>query len=311
MPAVTTPDTAAPPLACVVVSYNAPQGLAGRLDAALAQTDLGVLVDNGSRQAPDLSGLSAPSLAKLALISNASNVGLAAALNQGIAHCAARGAARVLLLDHDSTVAPDLVAALSRAGDENTAIRVPAIRYAHGDNRCRWPSSEHRPAPLFRLLYADQMVAPAAVDLAIGSGMLIDVTVWQQIGGFDEALFIDLVDTEYCLRARQHGYRIIAVPEASLQHALGQASRRRLLGAKVFPTHHSATRHYFISRNRILLARRYARRFPAWMAYELLSGIKLLVKVVLFEDARMGKLGSMVRGTLDGLRGRSGPRGAT
>ncbi|MDP9139168.1 MAG: glycosyltransferase family 2 protein [Pseudomonadota bacterium] len=300
------------PLASVIVTYNPPAGLAERVAAALAQTDFVVVIDNGSDQHPDLDDVSARYPDRIQVISRASNIGLAAALNQGIAQCARLGATQALLLDHDSTPSPQMVDTLRKAEsslgpDARVAVLVPAIQYAHPNNRCRWPSSSGHSGPFFQLLYADQLRAPKPVDLAIGSGMLINIAAWEQLGRFDEALFVDLVDTEYCLRARQHGYQIIAVPGAALQHALGHASEQRLLGAKVFPTHHSAMRHYYISRNRVLLARRYARRFPGWMAYELLSGLKLLIKVVLFEDARIDKLRHMVHGTMDGLRGRSGP----
>ncbi len=300
------------PLASVIVTHNPPAGLAERIAATLAQTDFLVVVDNGSDPPPDLDDVSARYPGRIHRISRASNIGLAAALNQGISQCARLGATQALLLDHDSTPCPHMAAALRDAGsalgpDARIAALVPAIQYAHPDNRCRWPSSAGHRGPFFHLLYADRLRAPAPVDLAIGSGMLIDIAAWEQLGRFDEALFVDLVDTEYCLRARQHGHQIIAVPGVTLAHALGHASEQRLLGTKVFPTHHGAVRHYYISRNRILLARRYARRFPSWMAYELLGGLKLLIKVVLFEEGRIAKLRQMVRGTLDGLRGRSGP----
>lgn len=299
-------------LAGVIVTYNPPSGLADRVRAVLAQTDFVVIVDNGSATAPDLGALPAELHSRVQLIRNASNIGLAAALNQGISLGRDLGASAALLLDHDSLPQPGLVAALcaARAGpaaEAPIAVRVPAIRYAHPDIACRWPSSSGHRGPCFHFVYAAQLRAPTPVDLAIGSGMLVDVAAWERIGRFDEGLFIDLVDTEFCLRARAKGYQIVAVPGPALQHELGAVTRRRLLGVPVFPTHHSATRHYYINRNRITLARRYARVFPGWLAYELLGAIKLAIKALLFETDRLTKLRYMVRGTLAGLQGHSGP----
>lgn len=305
-------STASARTASVIVTYNPPAGLDARLHAALDQTDFAVVVDNGSAETPELRDLPAALRARVSLIANPQNVGLAAALNQGIAHGARLGATQALLLDHDSTLGPGLVEAMRSAEralgeDARVAAVVPTIRYAHPNIRCRWPSSTGHRAPFFHFAYADRLQQPTDVDLAIGSGMLLDIETWNRLGRFDEQLFIDLVDTEFCLRARAQQYRILAVPGAFLQHELGHVVQRQLLGTRVFPTHHSATRHYYISRNRVILARRYAKRFPSWLAYELLGGLKLVLKSMLFEADRWGKLRQTARGTIDGLRGRTGP----
>lgn len=292
----------------VVVTYNPPAGLVGRLRAALDQTDRVVVVDNGSTLPPDLGGLDSSEAARVELLALGSNLGLAAALNRGIEHAGARGAAQVLLLDHDSLPEPDLVARLHHAMREHprpVAVAAPRIAYAHPDIRCRWPTSRPGQRWWFRFAYAADMQHPQPVDLVIGSGMLLDVDAWEQVGRFDESLFIDLVDTEFCLRARSHGYDVLAVPQATLSHVLGDVEQRHLLGLPVYPTHHSALRHYYLSRNRIILTRRFGRRYPNWLYYETMSALKLTIKVAFFEPDRARKLASMWRGTLDGLRAKA------
>jgi rhamnosyltransferase len=296
----------APPVA-VVVSYNPPPGLADRIRATLQQTAAVVIVDNASDSPPDLDGLDAGERARVHLQRQPRNLGLAAALNLGIEQAGRMGASWVQLLDHDSCPQPGMVQRMRRllpacAGRARTAIAVPRSAYAHPDIRCRWPASARGQRLWFRFVYAARMPAPQAVDLAIGSGMLLDVEAWRRIGRFDDALFIDLVDTEFCLRARACGYDVIAVPDAVLTHALGEVSQRRLLGRAVFPTHHSALRHYYLSRNRIVLTRRFGLRYPNWLFYETMSALKLTLKVALFEPQRGAKLASMWRGTVDGLR---------
>src|SRR5690606_27148133 len=46
-------------------------------------------------------------------------------------------------------------------------------------------------------------------DMLITSGSLVNLAVFQKLGGFDENLFIDEVDFEYCLRAKVNGYKTI------------------------------------------------------------------------------------------------------
>jgi rhamnosyltransferase len=290
-----------------VVTFNPPEGLGGRLHATLHQSAAVVIVDNGSTTALDLSDLDAEERARVHVLPQGQNIGLAAALNLGIEHAARMAAAWVLLLDHDSQPRPDMVRRLQQAIESHdpqhpVAVAAPQIAYAHPDIRCRWPASARGQRFWFRFVYAARMSAPQPVDLAIGSGMLLNVDAWKRVGKFDEALFIDLVDTEFCLRARSFGFDVLAVPGAVLTHALGDVAKRRLLGRPVFPTHHSAFRHYYLSRNRVVLTRRFGLRFPNWLFYETMSALKLIVKVALYEPQRAEKLASMCRGTIDGVR---------
>src|SRR5690606_27139006 len=88
-----------------------------------------------------------------------------------------------------------------------------------------------------------------------------------------------------------------------LQHALGDVEKRMLLGlVATYPTNHGPMRHYYLSRNRVLLAKRHATRFPSWFIYEMLGAAKLTAKVALFEAQRGEKLLRMCRGTWAGLR---------
>ncbi len=304
-PSAILPQDAARPAAdtaAVVVSFNPPAGLEQRLRSSLDQCAHLILVDNGSDDPPALDELPRERIRRL---DNAENRGIAAALNQGVREAAALGCRHALLLDHDSEPHPGMVDALREGlhGSPGCVVCVPQIDYSHAAiGSSRWPQTADGERWRFRFLRANTMAGPSPVDLAISSGMLIDVAKFLELGGFDESLFIDLVDTEFCLLARRHGYRVIAQPAARLSHALGAPTHHRLLGRiSVFPTHHSVFRHYHLARNRIILGRRYARRFPSWLIYEWLGAAKLMVKVLLYESQRPAKLWAALRGTMAGL----------
>jgi GT2 family glycosyltransferase len=42
--------------------------------------------------------------------------------------------------------------------------------------------------------------------------------LFEQVGGFDERFAVDFNDTDYCLRLRQRGLRIVYTPHAELYH---------------------------------------------------------------------------------------------
>jgi len=296
----------------VVVTFNPPDGLRQRLRAARAEVDRLVIVDNGSDVAvqDELDALAADPQVQVLRLGR--NLGLAEAQNRGVQALIEAGAQWVLLLDHDSEPEPGMVTAMIAAAERHESpsrigILAPWVVHHHAPVRWRWPSQGSRPPGFFRFLFADSMTAPAQVDFAIASGMLIRREAWAAAGPMRADFFIDGIDTEYCLRVRASGFLVLAVPQARLSHHLGETEQRKLLGVDAFPTHHSPLRHYYIARNRFHVLRAHGRRFPSWVGFEIASASKLAVKVICFERDRPAKLGMMLRGTWDGLRGRSGP----
>jgi len=293
----------------VMVSHDAPSGIAARIAAVRAQVEALVVVDNGSCQVKLQELERAVQLDGVHLIRNRNNDGLARALNQGLAWARAQGADWTLLLDHDSEPHSEMVAHMlhaARGWSRPLAVVVPSVEDAEVRVPWRWLRSHRRFLPWFGFAYAAQERAPLAVDFAIGSGMLVNTAADAQIGGMWDALFVDGIDTEYCLRARRCGFDIVAQPLAVLQHRLGQIDARRLLGVDTFPTHHAPHRQYYIARNRMLLLRRHGLRFLPWLAFECCSALKLAAEVLLYEQDKGEKLWMMLHGSWDGLLGRSG-----
>lgn len=60
------------------------------------------------------------------------------------------------------------------------------------------------------------------IDDCITSGSCTSISVWQQIGGFDEWLFIDLVDNEFCKRVICSGYQILRLNKFILNQEFGK-----------------------------------------------------------------------------------------
>ena len=59
------------------------------------------------------------------------------------------------------------------------------------------------------------------VDLLISSGLLIRSVVLHDVGLVEAGLFIDGVDSEWCLRAKSHDYSMFGVAYARMEHDLG------------------------------------------------------------------------------------------
>lgn len=287
----------------VAVSYQArPDELEGLLAALAGQVHAVVLVDNAS---PDWRELDTE--VPLTVLRLERNLGLAAAQNRGIELALKLGAVHILLLDQDSLPLPGMVAELREvlqlagASGLNAAAVGPLILNAQGryEGFVRFGQGRyqaHVPEPGRRWL---------ACDLLIASGCLIDVAALARIGPMKADLFIDKVDTEWCLRAVAAGYCLLGAPQARLRHRLGERVLRVWFGRWRELAWHAPFRYYYMVRNGLLL-RRLPHASPAWRAADRRQLRSLLLYFGLLAPRRWQTLRMMGRGLWDGLRGRSG-----
>lgn len=294
----------------IVVTFNPERDVLLReFELLTPQVDKIWLVDNASSQslAAWVSGL--PWAGKLELVQMSSNLGLGAAQNAGIQLARAAGASHVLILDQDSEPMPDMVARLLAASDrlQSAGVRVAAVAPVYADSATGPASGFVR---LGWLDFKKQTALPGQevveADFVISSGSLVPVSVLDDIGPMDETLFIDHVDTEWCLRAQSKGYRLFGVPGARMVHTLGdRRTRIWFLRWRNVP-YHSPFRYYYILRNSLLMQRRPYMPLK-WRVAELIRCCRVVCFYGLFAPQRGACLRMMWRGIVDGLRGVSGP----
>ncbi|WIG54669.1 MAG: dTDP-rhamnosyl transferase RfbF [Rhodanobacteraceae bacterium] len=291
----------------VVVTYHPDATLlAAQLDALQAQADRIVVVDNAT-PGDSVRALCAPH-PQVELLSLTENLGLAAALNAGITRARETpGMTHVLLMDQDSVPEPGMVAALKAALDrQSQRTRVAAVGTRFLDPR------EGVDAPFVRIRFPVNLQLRCSgecdeipCDFLITSGSLIPLDVLDQVGGMDEALFIDNVDLEWCFRATSKGYALFGVCGARMLHHHG-AARHRLPGVPRGVVVHTPRRLFYMMRNRVLLYRRaYTPR--RWIAQDV---PRLVVKFLLFAlliAPRRENVRGMLAGLRAGVAGRTAP----
>jgi rhamnosyltransferase len=245
----------------------------------------------------------------ISLILNEQNRGVAAGLNQGIRFISDAGLEWALLLDQDSSPTAEmfheLCAGYARLrSPDQTALLAPRITDADSGRVSPFLTSWW--GPFFR-----RVICRAAtledISTAITSGALLRIQAFNELEGFREDLFIDYVDTEFCLRLQTKDWQLAAVCSANLEHKLGARSQVNFGPIHFHPTHHLPWRWYTIARNRVQMLKSYATRFPHWLSYELTASLFITLRMLLTEKHRLTKLRAVVRGTWDGLRGRMGP----
>lgn len=145
-----------------------------------------------------------------------------------------------------------------------------------------------------------------SVDYLITSGSILNLSLFNEIGGFDEQLFIDSVDVDYCFAAKRKGFLIAKIPSIYMEHHLGMIAENTLgLKNRVL---HSPIRLYYMTRNYVYMKKKYNSQFVAYFKilrtdlfnriknYLLLGKNKLQLIQLLrraFRDAKQGNMGKL------------------
>jgi rhamnosyltransferase len=299
-------------ITAVVVTYDPPAGFLDRVAVWRSQVDQLLLVDNGSAIAwrNSVCPVIQEKFPNVEFLFNEENLGIGAALNLGLSRLLERGLEFAFVFDQDSQPGPGMIAELfevynNHVDRSRTAIVAPNVDIPAA--KVTYSFLVPRGRFLFNRTRCGGQKVLQDVSVVILSGALYDLRAYRQIGPFREDFFIDYVDTEYCLRARQRGYNIAVACRAQLSHQMGDQREKQFGPLTMHPTFYSPLRWYYISRNRIRMITQYALRFPYWFLYELVINLYGLARLVLFEDRKVAKVLAIALGILDGLRNRMGP----
>jgi glycosyltransferase involved in cell wall biosynthesis len=279
-----------PGLAGTVILYHPDAELPRRLASYLPHLARLYVVDNS--EIPDESLLARLGRLdpRLRLIVNSDNLGIATALNQAARAARADGFSWLLTMDQDSAfldgVLFERLAAVFAGG--RMAVVAPAAVVADE------PAGELHPDGTEEAL------------LVMTSGSVVNLAAWAELGGFREPLFIAEVDYEFCLRARQAGWRLCRLPQARLEHQLGTpgvtVSRGRQRPLVVQPPR----RHYYVVRNLLQVASDYEGAFPQLCRQRRHQLWTSLRQVALHENQKLRKLGYAALGWWHFRTGRAG-----
>jgi GT2 family glycosyltransferase len=238
-----TAARSAPPLALsvVIVSWNSRDDLAACIDSVLTHTSGEfevIVVDNASSDGSAAGiGRSFPTVR---VIANHTNLGFARGCNQGMA--ASRGR-HILLLNSDTYVTDDVIGRAVRLLDSRPGIGMVGAGVCSPNGRRQYTANRAlgvRQSLLERLwLYkllprerrAEALLGgyweedrEIEVDWLAGVFLLLRRELFEHSGGFDQRFFMYGEDSEWCMRLRRLGYRILFAPRVGVVFHKGAAS---------------------------------------------------------------------------------------
>ncbi|MEL7646274.1 MAG: glycosyltransferase family 2 protein [Anaerolineaceae bacterium] len=218
-----------------------------------------IVADNGSNDGT-LEMLAA-GFPQVRLIRNTRNEGFSKPVNQMLAE--ARGEI-FLLLNPDTLLIEDAFSPLvawMRANAE-TGIAIPKVLNADGSFQQQCRRGEARPAEVFGYFLRLGKLFPhsralngylqswlpedeiAEVKAVSGSCMLIRRETWEQVGPFDEQFFAYQEDSDYCLRARKAGWKVMYVPLTRIVHYGGEGGSKAQPANSILEWHRSYYLYY-------------------------------------------------------------------
>ncbi|QLY79138.1 glycosyltransferase family 2 protein [Clostridium intestinale] len=275
----------------LIVSYNPDKDLIESCKTLLNKVDKIIIVDNASSEEFSIKIIKEIEKyeEKIEVIYNRQNYGIAKALNIGFERIIELGYIWALTLDDDSIIDNNMVYNMLSIYNliNRDDIGIIAPRYIEK----RYYNSI--------ILCKDSKVEYEYVDFAITSGNLVNVNIYVKIKGYDESLFIDYVDYDFCFKLLIKGYKILKINSAIMIHSLGESKFVSIGKFKFAITNHDAFRRYYMTRNRIILWNRYNNIFYKWVKKDRLRFFNETIKIILFEKDKISKLISIYKGIRD------------
>lgn len=206
-------------------------------------------------------------------IDNKKNMGIAYSLNLVIKRCKIDGCKWMLLMDQDSIITKDTIISLYQFANSFCGNNLAIVCASYHTN--------------------ERTDAEEIIE-AITSGSLVNVEICAICNYFDEHLYIDEVDNEYCLRIAALGYKTFRLNYAKFTHYLGNKKYRNGKLTYNYPP----VRYYYLVRNALYVADKYQSIFPD-ICNEKRKRIKEWQNIILHEDNYILKKIFMFKGYID------------
>ena len=287
-------------VAAIIVSYNPDKNLLDSVNLLISQVEKIIIVDNGSieEKRKDISSIKDIDNERIEIIFNEENLGIATALNIGVREALKQGFNWILTMDQDSKASKDMVEKMFEVYnniDEKERKSILSIFPNFVDERIQ--SIEENSV----------MNTYEYVDADITSGNLVNSKVFDKVGFFDDSLFIDLVDTDFCMRLNEKNIKMIKVRDAILYHSLGESQSVKSILGKFNTSNHSALRRYYMTRNRFYIWERYKDLNSFTLNRDKKLFKKEFIKIILGEKDKVNKIKMVFKGYKDykkGIRGK-------
>ena len=272
-------------LASVVVFYNPTKQNIKNIDNYKSSVDTIYVVDNSEDDVIRIKNTK-----KIKYIKLGENKGIAHALNAGADNAIKDGYKWLLTLDQDSKMTNDIVNQMKDYLENNNIKKLGLI------------------SPYQDIDAKDDAKTGDVEDMieVMTSGNIINLDAYKKINGFKDWLFIDCVDTDYCMNLHKNGYKVLRLNNVVMKHELGNLKVHKLFNKEYPCYNHNPMRRYYIVRNNLYINEMYKDLYPDYCAWLLRVQKGQVKRIIAFEKNKIQKLKMMYKGYKDYKKGIKG-----
>jgi rhamnosyltransferase len=259
-----------------------------------------IIVDNGSINIDSIKKI-VNGKKNIKLVELGINSGIATAQNIGLKCLDVEEDELIVFFDQDSSINSDFINLLQTEYDfldnkyKNRIILGPT--FFNRTQKFEYPCIQFNKYGLRKKFFASNFSNCVEVSCIISSGMCVKKKIIDHIGYMKDELFIDYVDTEWCMRASSLGWKIFVSPNIRMEHEIG-SQNIKILKWRI-PVHTASRRYYRIRNSFYLLKYPY---IPIALAMReiIFSVFHQLIHVVFMKN-KLTLIKSMIKGILDGI----------
>ena len=265
-------------LASVVVFYNPSKENINNINNYKKSVDIVYVVDNSDDEIVRIKDTK-----KIKYIKLQENKGIAYALNVGAQNAIKDGFKWLLTLDQDSKMTSKILDEMKNYLDSNKDKKIGLISpYQDIDSKEDIKSND-----------VENMIE------VMTSGNIINLDAYKKIGGFKDWLFIDCVDTDYCMNLHRNGYKVLRLNNIVMKHELGNLKVHKLFNKEYPCYNHNPIRRYYIVRNNLYINDMYKDLYPDYCAWLIRVQKGQVKRIIVFEKNKIKKLKMMYKGYKD------------
>ncbi len=278
-------------IAAVVILYNPAKDVIRNINSYLEAINLLYIVDNSTHPSTQIQAFFIGEQ-KIVYLHDGENKGIASRLNQVIKMAKDNQYEWLLTMDQDSLFS-----------SQTFLTYLNCVRKFEQKEKVSMFGTNHT-----EKITTNDRCNSVSVKHLITSGSLLNLKAESKIGGFDEKLFIDEVDFEYCLRSVLKGFQLIQFTNIFLEHNLGETVYRRSFkttepSSRVL---HSPQRLYYMTRNFFYVEGKYKLTFPDEMRERRKILLNRIKNNLLYHKQRFRVLKYIMKGFRDYRKKRTG-----
>lgn len=277
-------------IAACVILYNPGESVIENIQSYIEHVDKLYLIDNTESASLNFQK-TCNSLPKTIIVHDSSNEGIAKRLNQACQLALQDGFDYLLTMDQDSFFDESIVKKYFECIQQyllKEKVAMFGVNYEqeifNADCNCNM------------------------VKVLITSGSVINLNNYKNIGGFDENLFIDFVDTDYCFKSILKGCELVQFSNIYMHHEIGTTTQHRSLKNMKLSTRsiHSSIRLYYMTRNFLYLQNKYREHFKQEFSIHKKDLLNRIKNKLIYKSYRLQTLKMLIKAYIDYKKNKMG-----